>query len=379
MSKFLRKLTSSSDQVKPQEHSEVVEEVLPEGKKEILMHLIKQIKLNSEIKHMTLPCFLLQTRGMLESFSDTFGCIEEFFKVQSIENEEARFIQLVKFVLSAWSNKPKGIKKPFNPVIGEVFDCYWDPVGSSDSVDDRSHFVSEQVSHHPPHSAFCFYNKKEGVIVNGNICPSYVKFYGNYAESALKGLVVIHLLKTNETFELTLPTVGVRGILLGKLGSYVCGKTTLRKTDGSYSCTMDFTSKSLISSSRHHNGIKGAVSYKGKSLYKLKGHWDNQVFITPTDTHNDDKLMDVREMKPTPPIVPPLSEQPENSSHKATTDEKIRIEAKQRSEEAYRKENGIVWIPQNFILRPYSNEHPNTYIYKDLELIFPEFQSKPTN
>ena len=66
----------------------------------------------------------------------------------------------------------QGLKKPYNPIIGESFRCYWlHPNGT------KTYFVSEQISHHPPVSAYYVSNRQEGYVVNCS-CLAKSKFYG---------------------------------------------------------------------------------------------------------------------------------------------------------------------------------------------------------
>lgn len=74
-------------------------------------------------------------------------------------------VQVVRWYMSAYhaGRKSSVAKKPYNPILGEVFKCHWDipglPADSSSLVTDgpvpwctKNHltFVAEQVSHHPP-------------------------------------------------------------------------------------------------------------------------------------------------------------------------------------------------------------------------------------
>lgn len=75
-------------------------------------------------------------------------------------------VQIVKWYLSSYhaGRKSSVAKKPYNPVLGEIFRCHWDIPGKSppskgDCVSDgpvpwchkdQLTFVAEQVSHHPP-------------------------------------------------------------------------------------------------------------------------------------------------------------------------------------------------------------------------------------
>ena len=45
-----------------------------------------------------------------------------------------RMQKVVKWYLSGLYKKPKGLKKPYNPILGETFRCYWQhPSGSKAS------------------------------------------------------------------------------------------------------------------------------------------------------------------------------------------------------------------------------------------------------
>ena len=56
------------------------------------------------------------------------------------EDPYQRMVDVVKFYLSGFYKKPRGLKKPYNPILGERFRCYWlHPDGS------KTFYVAEQV------------------------------------------------------------------------------------------------------------------------------------------------------------------------------------------------------------------------------------------
>ena len=60
-----------------------------------------------------------------------------------------RMVGVVRWYLAGWHIRPKGVKKPYNPTLGEIFRCYQkldDPEDPNATIS----FFSEQVSHHPP-------------------------------------------------------------------------------------------------------------------------------------------------------------------------------------------------------------------------------------
>uniref|UniRef100_A0A915L8A8 Oxysterol-binding protein n=1 Tax=Romanomermis culicivorax TaxID=13658 RepID=A0A915L8A8_ROMCU len=68
----------------------------------------------------------------------------------------------------------QGLKKPYNPILGEKFRCFWrknDDDDDDDSAQGRTFYVAEQVSHHPPVSAFFASNSLSAILIgNAKIC-----------------------------------------------------------------------------------------------------------------------------------------------------------------------------------------------------------------
>ncbi len=78
-------------------------------------------------------------------------------------------VQIVKWYLSSFhaGRKSAVAKKPYNPILGEIFQCWWNlengNVSTGDNIEpvnaegpvpwcrtDQLVFIAEQVSHHPP-------------------------------------------------------------------------------------------------------------------------------------------------------------------------------------------------------------------------------------
>lgn len=89
-----------------------------------------------------------------------------FSSIADLKDPRERMVQVVKWYLSAYhaGRKSSVAKKPYNPILGEVFKCHWDLAEdrngpAEDTVVDgpvpwckrnQLTFVAEQVSHHPP-------------------------------------------------------------------------------------------------------------------------------------------------------------------------------------------------------------------------------------
>ena len=73
--------------------------------------------------------------------------------------------------------------------------------------------MSEQVSHHPPISAFYYGSPENGVYVQGDLHLKS-RFLGNSAATLMEGENhIIFTRHNNELYDITMPNVYVRGIL----------------------------------------------------------------------------------------------------------------------------------------------------------------------
>jgi hypothetical protein len=88
---------------------------------------------------------------------------------------------VIRYFLSIWHVRPKGVKKPYNPVLGEMFRCKWKFENGTEG-----YYVCEQVSHHPPISAYVFASPENNIIITGDVKPTS-KFLGNSAATIMGG------------------------------------------------------------------------------------------------------------------------------------------------------------------------------------------------
>lgn len=121
-----------------------------------------------DLTKVTLPTFILERRSLLEMYADFFAHPEDFIHGSEVSTAEERFVSIVRYYLNAFypARKSGVAKKPYNPILGETFRCRWTvpgvpladekttsgPFPGSDV--NQVTFLAEQVSHHPPISAF---------------------------------------------------------------------------------------------------------------------------------------------------------------------------------------------------------------------------------
>lgn len=131
----------------------------------VVTHLLSQVKIGMDLTKVVLPTFILERRSLLEMYADYFAHPDLFVKIADYKTPRERMIETVRWYLSSYhaGRKSAVAKKPYNPILGEIFQCHWDLAedGGNDANfvpdgpipwcrRDQLTFVAEQVCHHPP-------------------------------------------------------------------------------------------------------------------------------------------------------------------------------------------------------------------------------------
>ncbi|WRT68343.1 uncharacterized protein IL334_005319 [Kwoniella shivajii] len=280
----------------------------------VLMALISQLRPGMDLSKIALPTFVLEPRSLLERITDFFSHPELIFGAGAEPDAKERFIRVMTYYLSGWHIKPKGVKKPYNPVLGEFFRCsYTYPDGT------EGFYVAEQVSHHPPVSAFFYVSPKNGLLVTGELKPKS-KFLGNSAATIMEGEDRIRLLDKPEDgdYVITMPNTYARGILFGKMLLELCDVSTVNNPATKYHADVDFKAKGWISGG--YNVIGGKVSGPGSSdVGEVSGHWSSAIEFADKKTKEKRVVFDPSRAKVVPKNVLPESEQEEYESRRLWT------------------------------------------------------------
>ncbi|KAF1955121.1 hypothetical protein CC80DRAFT_493445 [Byssothecium circinans] len=322
----------------------------------VLTHIISQLRPGADLSRVTLPTFILEPRSMLERITNFMAHPETLLPMTKIEDPVQRFVAVTKFYLSGWHIKPPGVKKPLNPILGEIFTCYWDYPDNT-----RGYYISEQTSHHPPKSSYFFMAPEHHIRIDGTLKPRS-KFLGNSAASMMEGLAVMRFLNTGERFFITQPNMYARGILFGNMKYELGDHSYIRCPETGMVADLEFKTKGYFGGT--YNAIGGFISDKsGKHLYELSGLWNQEMYIKDLTTGKKELLFDATHARHTPPKARPLEEQDERESQRlwhvvteavkqkdqdTATEDKARIENIQREEAAKRMNDGVDWHPQLF-------------------------------
>jgi hypothetical protein len=138
----------------------------------IITAMISELRIGMDLTRIAIPAAFLEPRSLLEMYAD-MNSYPQLFSACADKSADplGRMVHVLRWYFAAVSNR-KGVKKPYNPILGERFDCEWD-LGEGGVTS----YSAEQVTHHPPRSAYYIENKTAGVYWNGDNCTRS-GFYG---------------------------------------------------------------------------------------------------------------------------------------------------------------------------------------------------------
>ncbi|DAA13497.1 TPA: oxysterol binding protein-like 5 isoform 2 [Bos taurus] len=359
-----------------QDHEELGErgeasqvETVSEENKSLVWVLLKQLRPGMDLSRVALPTFVLEPRSFLNKLSDYY-CHADLLSRAALEEDAYSRIKLVlRWYLSGFYKKPKGIKKPYNPILGETFRCCW----FHPQTNSHTFYIAEQVSHHPPVSAFHVSNRKDGFCISGSITAKS-RFYGNSLSALLDGKATLTFLNRAEDYSLTMPYAHCKGILYGTMTMELGGRVTIECEKNSLQAELEFKLKPFFGGSTSINQISGKITSGEEVLARLTGHWDREVFIKeegrggPELFWNPSEEVRRQRLKRYTVLLEEQTELEserlwqhvtraisEGDQHKATQ-EKFSLEEAQRQRARERQQNLVPWTPQLFHLDPATQE-----------------------
>ena len=220
----------------------------------VLGHMVKSLMPGQDLTRVTIPPFFLEPRSLLERMADLMMHPGLLPGLGAVADPLGRMACVLRWFLSGWHYSTPGVQKPFNPIAGETFACYWQlPDGS------RTQFIAEQVSHRPPLSAIYVENRPHNISISSHVWTKSQFQAPQTTKSMMDGLVVLTLTDIGEEYHMTLPTfyahnliVGTMRMEIGDSCSIACAKTGLR-------ADIDFLQMTMFSS-KNHKGFEARVS-----------------------------------------------------------------------------------------------------------------------
>uniref|UniRef100_A0A915PTZ6 Oxysterol-binding protein n=1 Tax=Setaria digitata TaxID=48799 RepID=A0A915PTZ6_9BILA len=173
------------------------------------------------------------------------------------------------FAISAYSSTSYRTTKPFNPLLGETYEC--------DRFADLGwRSLAEQVSHHPPITAHHADGRKWTVDQDFSITS---RFRGKYLSVTPLGYTIVKFLYDGNEYSYNRVTTTVHNIIVGKLWIDNHGEILIENHKTGDKCLMKFHPYSYFSREPPRK-ITGFVKDRtGKVCWLIRGNWDRYLDI----------------------------------------------------------------------------------------------------
>ncbi|XP_070400877.1 oxysterol-binding protein-related protein 2 [Nothobranchius furzeri] len=241
-----------------------------------------------ELSKIAMPVVFNEPLSFLQRISEYMEHTHLIHKACSLSDSIERMQVVAAFAVSAVASQWERTGKPFNPLLGETFELTRE--------DEGYRLISEQVSHHPPVSAFHVESLKQEFEFHGSIYPK-LKFWGKSVEAEPKGTMTLELLKHKEAYTWVNPMCCVHNIILGKLWIEQYGAVEITNHSTGDTCVLNFKPCGMFGKDLHK--VEGYIQDKSKKKQRvIYGKWteciygvDPKLYETYKKTANDSKKL----------------------------------------------------------------------------------------
>uniref|UniRef100_A0A8C0JQX7 Oxysterol-binding protein n=1 Tax=Canis lupus dingo TaxID=286419 RepID=A0A8C0JQX7_CANLU len=224
--------------------------------------------IGKDLSKVAMPVELNEPLNTLQRLCEELEYSELLDKAAQIPSALERMVYVAAFAVSAYASSYfRAGSKPFNPVLGETYECIREDKGFR--------FFSEQVSHHPPISA-C--HAESGNFVFWQDVRWKNKFWGKSMEIVPIGTTHVTLPAFGDHFEWNKVTSCIHNILSGQRWIEHYGEIVIKNlNDDSCHCKVNFIKAKYWSTNARE--IEGTVFDKnGKAVHRLFGKWHESIY-----------------------------------------------------------------------------------------------------
>uniref|UniRef100_A0A8C7HC04 Oxysterol-binding protein n=1 Tax=Oncorhynchus kisutch TaxID=8019 RepID=A0A8C7HC04_ONCKI len=224
--------------------------------------------IGKDLSKVSMPVELNEPLNTLQHMCEELEYTELLDRAADTEDPYERMAIMAAFVISGYSSTYyRAGSKPFNPLLGETYECIREDKGMC--------FIAEQVSHHPPISA-CHADSNKFTFWQDVRWKN--KFWGKSMEILPIGTVNVMLPSFGDHYEWNKVTTCVHNILSGRRWIEHYGEITIRNTKSSACiCKLTFVKGNYWSS--NVNEVQGIVmDQEGKVVHRLFGKWHEGLY-----------------------------------------------------------------------------------------------------
>jgi len=266
----------------------------------VVKRFISQLSYGQELTRISMPSEFLNPYSILEVCAVRYlARFDSLVNANAQSNPAQRMLHVAHFLLSSLY-RVKLYKKPYNPIVGESHYCFVENAGN------KIRYLGEQVTHHPPVSAFYMDHEEEKINVQGTISFG-VKFHVNSATVATKGEIRVRLEKHDEEygFGKSTPDLLMKNVVFGTRQMKWQKSIDITCPSSGYKATITFQD------SGSSDSLTGVISKGDQPVLRFEGSLDDEVYYFEEGADEETLFISQDDLKDSKIIYPPqLDEYP---------------------------------------------------------------------
>ncbi|XP_018612359.1 oxysterol-binding protein-related protein 6-like [Scleropages formosus] len=225
--------------------------------------------IGKDLSRVSMPVALNEPLCLLQRMCEDLEYSDLLDTASHTPDPYERMVYIAAFVISgyAWATY-RNRYKPFNPVLGETYECVQEERGFR--------YVSEQVSHHPPISA-CHAESENFTFWQDQRFKN--KFWGKSLEIIPTGMVNVTLPKFGDHYEWNKVVTCIHNVLSQQRWLEHYGEVLIRNINSTVcTCKMVFMKSRSWGSDNNVNEVQGQVlNEAGEVVHHFGGFWHEGI------------------------------------------------------------------------------------------------------
>ncbi|XP_076644474.1 oxysterol binding protein isoform X2 [Halictus rubicundus] len=227
--------------------------------------------IGKDLSKIPMPVNFSEPLSMLQRLTEDYEYADILDRAAECTDSYEQMAYVAAFTISSYSTTATRTGKPFNPLLGETYEC--------DRIDDLGwRAISEQVSHHPPMLAQHCEGRKWRCWQEFTMAS---KFRGKYLQVIPLGTAHLEMEGGMQHYTWRKVTTTVHNIIVGKLWVDQSGDTDIINHKEGITCHLKYTPYSYFSRDSQRK-VKGVVMNSSNEVkWVVQGTWDSKIEIAP--------------------------------------------------------------------------------------------------
>ncbi|XP_012279948.1 oxysterol-binding protein 1 isoform X2 [Orussus abietinus] len=227
--------------------------------------------IGKELSKIPMPVNFSEPLSMLQRLTEDYEYADILDRASGCTDSYEQMAYVAAFTVSSYSTTASRTGKPFNPLLGETYEC-----DRTEDLGWRS--ISEQVSHHPPMLAQYCEGKTWRCWQEFTMAS---KFRGKYLQVIPLGTAHLEFTTGNNHYTWRKVTTTVHNIIVGKLWVDQSGDMDIINHKQGIKCHLKYIPYSYFSRDSQRK-VRGVVMNSNNEVkWVVQGTWDSKMEIAP--------------------------------------------------------------------------------------------------